>query len=406
MAKIGMPTMKLKTSKSNTRRAGSYFSVAAEALEERWGNDPDINREKTKENIYTGYRSAQELYDYSNQHIAELEQQLGHRLRSDTVRMIAQIIKPTKEYMDSLSREQQIKLLNDALDLLKRIVGEENIKSTVIHMDEQAMHMHVFWEPMTEDGRLCAKEVLNLKFYHRINTEMPKYLRMQGWAIEDAKMYDAQTMTEEEKQKHREEKKLMNRRSSDYKSQAEAKRLEELTEQIAEKKLEITHMTEAPTYEKYSEILHENAELKAEIVQKNTIIEKLKAEAEKYKHLAEEMGRKLSMIAQKAGARLMRLFGVESPEGASEYPSKEISAGIKEMTDGLKGIDSRQCRVIPDLEHDGKFRVVFKGSDGKYQTIKDGFITRELAEKFRKNLGDAALELREHQKEGIKQSNT
>ena len=46
-------------------------------------------------------------------------------------------------------------------------------------------------KPMTEDGRLCAKEVCNLKFFSRLNKEMPIYLREQGFDIADCVAYDA-----------------------------------------------------------------------------------------------------------------------------------------------------------------------------------------------------------------------
>lgn len=110
------------------------------------------------------------------------------------------------------------------------------------------------------------------------------------------------------------------------------------------------------------------------------------------------------MIAQKAGARLMKLFGVESADAIKEYPSKEISAGIREMTEGLKEIDVRQCRVISDPAHAGKYRVAFKGANGIYETIKGGFDSRDIAENYRRNLSEAALEQSEHLKEGIKHS--
>jgi len=194
----------------------------------------------------------------------------------------------------------------------------------------------------------------------------------------------------------------MNRSSSDFKSQAESKKLEELTEQIREKQLEITQIAEAPSYKKYSEILNENVELKAELRSKNTIIERLKAEVDNYKTIAEDLGKKLTMIAQKAGNQLMKLFGIDSPTATNEFPSKEVSAGIKEMTEGLKSIDFRQCRVIPDPDHIGKYRVAVKGLSGQYRTIKGGFDSRDLAERYRRILSENALEQGEHLKDGIK----
>ncbi|MBQ3077936.1 MAG: plasmid recombination protein, partial [Clostridia bacterium] len=47
-----------------------------------------------------------------------------------------------------------------ALEFLKREVGERNIFSAVVHMDERNPHMHLCFVPLTEDNRLSAKEVI------------------------------------------------------------------------------------------------------------------------------------------------------------------------------------------------------------------------------------------------------
>ena len=35
--------------------------------------------------------------------------------------------------------------------------------SAVVHMDEKTPHMHLCFVPLTEDGRLCAKEIIGNK---------------------------------------------------------------------------------------------------------------------------------------------------------------------------------------------------------------------------------------------------
>lgn len=39
----------------------------------------------------------------------------------------------------------------------------ETILSAVVHMDEKTPHMHLSFVPITQDGRLCAKEILGNK---------------------------------------------------------------------------------------------------------------------------------------------------------------------------------------------------------------------------------------------------
>ncbi len=122
-------------------------------------------------------------------------------IRKDAVVMCATLIKPPQEFMATLSPEQQKQFLLDGIEKIKDIVGAENVKSVVIHFDELVTHAHIFWQPVTSDGRLCAKEMHNLQFLGRLNREMPQYLREKGWEkIDDCHAYDA-----EEEQKLREE---------------------------------------------------------------------------------------------------------------------------------------------------------------------------------------------------------
>lgn len=233
---IGMPCMKLNNAGKSSAKCGSFGAVAAEALEERQGKDPDIDHERTTENLYTGFRTAAELQEYSRQHVAELSEKQraeGKRgIRGDAVVMCATIIKPPAAFMETLSRKDQIRFLNDAKDKLEEVVGKENVKSTVMHFDEQGGHLHTFWEPMTEDGRLCAKERMNLKFFNRLNREMPQHMRSRGWDIDDCKAYDEQAekdlAAEQEKSAQR---KKAGKTSVQFKAEAERQK-NELCEQI------------------------------------------------------------------------------------------------------------------------------------------------------------------------------
>ena len=52
---------------------------------------------------------------------------------------------------------------NRAFEFLKERIGEENIISAVVHMDEKTPHLHLCFVPLTKDGRLSAKEILGNK---------------------------------------------------------------------------------------------------------------------------------------------------------------------------------------------------------------------------------------------------
>ena len=223
--KIGAPSLKLNNAGTVSKHCGDFGSVAREALEEREGRDPDIDQTRAEQNRIEGFRTAAELQAYSAAHVDELRDAAGRKLRKDAVVMCATILKPPAAMMNKLPIDEQRRFLDDANEAFAEIVGRENIKSRADHFDELGGHTHVFWEPMTEDGRLCAKERHNLQFFSRVNRELPEKLRAKGWEIDDCEMYDA-AKEEYEKQS----KKNAGRNSVAFKADAEKKKGELLQE--------------------------------------------------------------------------------------------------------------------------------------------------------------------------------
>ena len=189
-----MPWMKLdsKSHSTSDKHHGNAKAVMGEAHEERWGSDPDIDRDLTSQNLYMGYRSGMELLNDINHEIEALSEQLrseGKRgVRKDAITSFAGIVKPEKELMDSLTKEQQIKFFADAIDILNEKFGshngKNNIRSFVIHFDEGNPHMHYFGVPYTDDGRLSAKEIFTPKLSRWLNEDFPKLMNSKGWDLE------------------------------------------------------------------------------------------------------------------------------------------------------------------------------------------------------------------------------
>ena len=223
--KIGAPSLKLNNAGTVSKHCGDFGSVAMEALEERKGHDPDIDPGRAALNHYEGFRTAAELQEYSRKHVEQLRDAKGRKLRSDAVVMCATILKPPAAMMAQLSPDDQRRFLADANEAFAEIIGADKIKSRADHYDEQGAHSHVFWEPMTEDGRLCAKEVHNLQFFGRVNRELPQMLRDKGWDIENCECYDAA------KEQYEQAQKRAGRSSMSYKLEAEIKK-QELEQEI------------------------------------------------------------------------------------------------------------------------------------------------------------------------------
>lgn len=190
--KVGITCLKLgnqRSTKSKQLRRGDLRSVACEAFEERWSKDPDLDRSKTKYNMYVGYRSGlaltaamtEEAQAYSEQRKAEG----GRALRSDAAIGWAMIIKPPIGFADSMTDADRGRFWDDTIEILVETVGKKNIRASVLQVDEGEEHMHIFGMGYNEQGKLCVDDVINPRTWDRWNHEYPQRMRERGWAIED-----------------------------------------------------------------------------------------------------------------------------------------------------------------------------------------------------------------------------
>ena len=206
--KVGITTLKLtnqRSKKSRAKRTGYLRVVVCEGLSERWGKDEDIDRNRSRYNTYTGIASGVELAESMTKEAAEYSAQRkaagGRALRTDAAIGWAMILKPPAEIINTMSPEQQVKFFEDSDKILVDIMGDDNIRATALHRDEQAPHKHYFGMGYTRTGELCVDKVINPKLYKKLNQEYPRLMREMGWDIEDCTVYDSdkvKSMTEDE----------------------------------------------------------------------------------------------------------------------------------------------------------------------------------------------------------------
>lgn len=397
--KVGIPIMKCSLHPSQTVNAKTGKKSKTCAVDKAWNemNDERIGRDETIDKSMT-HKNVWMVGDTNDDVPALVQKEIDRvneerkaaglkAVRKDCVTAIAIIDKPSMSYMQELSYEDKVKFLNASNKVMTEMLHEWNpnwrIIEAVQHHDEfggLSAHNHriVLIPSENEDGIAFfnAKREVNLKFFNFINKEYSQRMQALGYEVENCRTYDM--LTEEEKQERKLNPPEHGLSSQDYKQ----KNMKNL----------------AIDYEK---ILNENKSLKEEIHQKDTLILKLKAEVEKYKQMAFELKEKVEQVIRKAGNRLAKAFGLEPSPEVSEYPAKEISSEIKDMTQTIGEKDTRQFRVIPD-EESGKYRVAYRTDSGKYETVKGGFSSRDLAEKYRKNISEAARDLGEKIADGIK----
>ena len=83
-------------------------------------------------------------------------------MRKDSVKFVDTLVTVSPEFAKAHEAEMQ-EYFSRAFNFLKERVGEENIISAVVHMDEKTPHLHLCFVPLTKDNRLSAKEILGNK---------------------------------------------------------------------------------------------------------------------------------------------------------------------------------------------------------------------------------------------------
>ena len=117
----------------------------------------------------------------------------GKAIRKDAVVLAGTLITSDAEYFKILSPGNQKKFFESAFEKLQSLYGENNIVSAVIHMDENTPHMHVCSVPLTEDGKLAARNVFNRYNLLKLQEDLPKYLQSKGFDIQRGELGSEKT---------------------------------------------------------------------------------------------------------------------------------------------------------------------------------------------------------------------
>lgn len=251
---VGAPVLKLdRQAHKQGQRAGNVRAVCLEALGERAGEDPDIDREKTQDNIYYGdFRSGQELAEHyenmASEYVTTDKNGKEKRLRSDAGIAFAGIIKPLSDDFDKFSRKKQLAFLKDSLEVVRGIyaVRGMDIDQAVVHVDEGCPHLHYFGH----DPEYKLGKKLGLKLYDALNREYPEEMRKRGWPVDSLTGWKEATagMTDEEKAEYKAKRprKKHGRSSKEYKAEKRLEKLEQKGEALEKKNAELEAMVDGP----------------------------------------------------------------------------------------------------------------------------------------------------------------
>ena len=135
-----------------------HIEAHNERTKEKYASNPDVGTSRSHLNFH--------LVTPQRKYRAEAEKQIaetGCRTRSDSVRVVEALVTASPEFFKGKKKSEVRAYFQEALGFIEKYQAKDTIISAVVHMDEKTPHMHLCFVPLTEDGRLSAKEIVGNK---------------------------------------------------------------------------------------------------------------------------------------------------------------------------------------------------------------------------------------------------
>ena len=126
-----------------------------ERTKETYASNPDVDTARSKYNYH--------LITPRRSYRAEAERQIAAakcRTRSDSVRVVEVLFAASPEFFQGKKPAERRAFFEESLKFIQSRQAAETIISAVVHMDEKTPHMHLSFVPLTQDGRLSAKDIV------------------------------------------------------------------------------------------------------------------------------------------------------------------------------------------------------------------------------------------------------
>ena len=138
-------------------KAGPAGALEAhhERTKEKYASNPDIDITRSKDNFH--------IVKPDKRYRQEIDLRIkgaGCRTRKDSTMFVDTLITASPEFFKGRKTAEVKAFFIEAVAFMEKKIGRGNIFSAVVHMDEKTPHLHLCFTPITEDGRLSAKEIL------------------------------------------------------------------------------------------------------------------------------------------------------------------------------------------------------------------------------------------------------
>ena len=138
-------------------KAGPAGALEAhhERTKEQYASNPDIDTSRSRDNFH--------IIQPAQKYRREIDSRIkaaGCRTRKDSTIFVDTLITASPERFAGRSKKEVQAYFTEAVTFMEKKIGRGNIFSAMVHMDEKTPHLHLCFTPITEDGRLSAKEIL------------------------------------------------------------------------------------------------------------------------------------------------------------------------------------------------------------------------------------------------------
>lgn len=106
------------------------------------------------------------------------------KIRKDAVRLCDIVITSDPKFFKKLTGEEIKKLFKESYKFLTERYGKGNTVYSNVHLDETTPHMHFGLVPITEDGRLAAKDIFDRQELRQLQTDYHKFISQKGFDLE------------------------------------------------------------------------------------------------------------------------------------------------------------------------------------------------------------------------------
>lgn len=137
-------------------------------------SNENIDKERTGDNIFLKRSSGSYMRD-----IKEIvSSRTDKKIRKNAVVMVGHTLQLGGDALD-IPEEEQIEILRKGYEFISNRYGESNVISATIHRDETNPHLHVDMVPMTEDGRLSARDVVTRRELRDVQKDFLEFMQTE-----------------------------------------------------------------------------------------------------------------------------------------------------------------------------------------------------------------------------------